>query len=274
MPGRASCQLDGCNTCRLFLLVLNGGVLCCAAVPGGLDTRHVCLRTWACCVLWLQVRRWMFFHTTTLSLMDALDALANAAQAALTTQPQHNVPWWKFWGSSSSSRKQGSGEQQHQQEAAPTKSGADVEVGLSFVAEHKQQQQQQPEKSSSIELASQPSPAVLGSLVSLRPGSQDAAAAADTAAGLVLPQQQAPSPKPQHALPATAPATQQHAAAASWQLLPAATGSGSVKASFVKHTAWVKPWLPLALNLEQYKNLRVVFTQDVPRAFSSKQGDT
>lgn len=226
-------------------------------------------------MLWLQVRRWMFFHTTTLSLMDALDALANAAQAALTTQPQLNVPWWKFWGSSSSSSsKQGSGEQQYQQEAAPTKSAADVEVGLSSVAEDKQQQQQQSEKSSSIELSSQPSPAVLGSLVSLRPGSQDAVAAVDAAAaGLVLPQQQAPSPSPQHALPAAAPATQQHAAAACQQLPPAVAGSGGVKASLVKHTAWVKPWLPLALNLEQYKNLRTVFTQDVPRALSSKQGD-
>ncbi|KIZ00884.1 hypothetical protein MNEG_7079 [Monoraphidium neglectum] len=38
-----------------------------------------------------------------------------------------------------------------------------------------------------------------------------------------------------------------------------------------RHTAWLRPWLPLALNVEQYRSLRKTFGTDLPAALSSKQ---
>jgi hypothetical protein len=40
-----------------------------------------------------------------------------------------------------------------------------------------------------------------------------------------------------------------------------------------RHTAWLRPWLPLALNVEQYRSLRKTFGTDLPAALSSKQGE-
>eukprot|EP00775_Hariotina_reticulata_P009285 gene9285-9450_t len=44
----------------------------------------------------------------------------------------------------------------------------------------------------------------------------------------------------------------------------------SLLASFKRHTAWVRPWLPDALNVEQFKNLRDAFTVQLPKMFSSR----
>jgi hypothetical protein len=155
-----------------------------------------------------QVRRWFFFHSTTLAILEALDNLTAAAGAALAAPERQRRLWWRR-------------SKQQQQHAR----AGDVELG--------QQQQQQP------------------------------MAANATAAGASA------APAPSDAQPSP-PAVQPQAAAGS------AAGGSSVaaraRASFMRHTAWMHSWLPLALNTIQFENLRVVLTRDVPAAFGSKQG--
>jgi hypothetical protein len=241
----------------------------------------------------------MFFHTTTLSLLDSLDGLADAAEAALTTIPQQqSTHWWQRRRSSSASGHQDrSGQKQQQVGRAPGRMAGDIEAGAKL-SSPRQQQQQAPELqlqpssmySSSYSangLGRKPSPAVLGSWVPERRGNQDAAAAADAAIRFTAHhqqhqhQQQQVSGTQPVAVASAGCAPQTQSAGSPQQPTPAAAAAaggkadheaGGMKASFMRHTAWIRPWLPLALNLEQYGNLKIVFTEDIPNALSSKKG--
>lgn len=46
-----------------------------------------------------------------------------------------------------------------------------------------------------------------------------------------------------------------------------------VKQMVLRHTGWMRPWLPLALNLEQFKHIYSILTTDLPRMLSSKRGE-
>lgn len=207
----------------------------------------------------------MFFHTTTLSLVDALDALANAAEAALTTQPHRSRHWWQLW------RQPASTMQQQQQEKGQSKqpshqetgSGADIEAG------------------------------VKGAQESHRPVPSAAAAASDggvaTAAGVAhhapqqsgFPAQQLPGSgqQQQGASAGTAAAgtsarmgvATPPAAAAAAVAQPVPGWGQRLQAGFLRHTAWVRPWLPLALNVKQYENIKSI-VQQLPATFSSREG--
>jgi hypothetical protein len=250
-----------------------------------------------------QVRRWMFFHTTTLSLLDALDGLAGAAEAALTAgHQQQSTHWWQRWrsittttSSNARSRQDRGGQKQQQVGEAPGHAGADIEAGVKLSSPQQQQQAQELELQPSSMLSSsdsangldrKPSPEVLGSSVSKRLGSQDAAAAADAA---VSPpahhhqqqqQRQVFDAQPVAASLAGGCAPQAQGAGSPQPPTPAAAAAGKagqqaggVTASVMKHTAWIRPWLPLALNLQQYENLKIVFSEDLPKALSSKKGN-
>jgi hypothetical protein len=46
-----------------------------------------------------------------------------------------------------------------------------------------------------------------------------------------------------------------------------------LRSSYVRHTAWVSPWLPLAQNRIQFAHLKVALTRELPSMLSSREGE-
>jgi hypothetical protein len=211
----------------------------------------------------MQVRRWMFFHTTTLSLMDAMDALANAAEAALTTQHRRSRRWWQLWHQPASTvqqqHDQGKSKQAPQQE---TGSGADIEAGGKGSQEnHHPAPPASAAASDGLAAATgddghcvQQQSGIRAQQVSGAGQQQQAAPAGSAAAGT--------SARVGAATPAAV-------AAAAAQSVP--SWGQWLHAGFLRHTAWVRPWLPLALNVQQYENIKFI-VQQLPETFSSREG--
>lgn len=280
-----------CSMCRLRHVqrpaAVEGQSILRSVPEQALTNSHVCLAAAHLCSA--QVRRWMFFHTTTLSLMTALDGLAAAAEGALAVQPyKRSARWWQLW------RRPPAPQQPDASTDSKTARKADVETGLqagnqdgvrlqeTADAAGPAQNSTNSSSGTKIELVSH---SRLHSLTSLRVSSpQDpaAAAAAADAEGLTLGDAAAgpPSTAQQPLQPllesgAAAKAASPPAGAAAGSPAAAAAGpsglSARLKASLMRHTGWIRPWLPLALNVEQYKNLQLV-AREVPAAFSSWAG--
>jgi len=280
----------------------------------------------------------MFFHTTTLSVIDALDGLSKASEAALAAPQQHGH-WWNLWKQPQQQQQQQPSQPQPQHCSGSTCKDSDIEAGVvgnagraagtagsstavttelavmsggtlstggvvdrdsetqppAGGATQEQQQQDTGRGKGDGTVSHQPLPALLDSLSSVRLTGNDAEAvsaaiaAADAAAGTPDPsaaagppwtseqkhQQQVPLQQQQHqqqqqqgpVLPASklpSPAAAQAAGGSSKRQ--------GFKASWLRHTAWVRPWLPLALNMKQVESLHEFATKDLPAAFSSKQG--
>jgi hypothetical protein len=272
----------------------------------------------------------MFFHTTTLSVIDALDGLGAAAEAALVTpqkKQQHSSrhSWWPCWGQQYQHDPQKGAQQQQQAPSAAAAAVAvaaavaahDLEAGVKGSTLHQASQGHTNDTSSgTVETVNNPTPATLQSFTSMQTGSSTTAAAAaeaiavaavnaDIAAGPPHPIQQLQQP---HLTKDSAPQPSQSlqpvvgpgpvaAAGGTYEKTAGPQQQGpflqqqqdhnpmgtphrgrmrhatdSVKASFKKHTVWMVPWLPMALNVKQFENLKLVAKQ-LPAAFGSRKGE-
>lgn len=183
-----------------------------------------------------QVRRWLFFHLATLGLIEAVDGLAASAAAVLAAPARTGRGCCRPAAAEAALLRR-----RQAKAAAGAAGGGQQEVSGKAVV-------------GSVNGEGAPAAPDIESA----PAQATAATAANGAAAAAGSTDTEPRAKAGDAGAPRRPWVERVA--------------GRLRRGVRAHTAWLAPWLPLALNMEQFKHLRATFTRDVPAMFSSRQG--